>query len=241
MWSCGSTSALVAAVTLGWPIGSVQAQGPCFTSTGELWLAVQQYVTQGNASFEFLEPSYGWPIGSWCVRDVTNFTGIFQGRETFNEPLDGWDVSAATTMAYMFDDALSFDQPLNSWQVSRVTDFTAMFQRAKSFNNNIQNWDVSNAVTMERMFQGANFFDQSLNNWQVGRVTNFDSMFNMATSFNSLIDNWNTGSAESMVQMFQNAVLFDQPLGRWNVSKGKCVVRASGFIVSVCLWVNLPE
>ena len=45
---------------------------------------------------------------------------MFWGAESFNQPLDNWNVSNVENMSLMFRDATSFNQPLNNWNVSNV-------------------------------------------------------------------------------------------------------------------------
>ena len=59
---------------------------------------------------------------------------MFQGAESFNQPLNNWNVSNVTDMDRMFFDARSFNQPLNKWDVSKVTNMSEMFNGASSFN-----------------------------------------------------------------------------------------------------------
>ena len=47
-----------------------------------------------------------------------------KGAESFNQPLNKWDVSNVTNMDSMFAGATSFNQPLNNWNVSNVTNMT---------------------------------------------------------------------------------------------------------------------
>ena len=70
----------------------------------------------------------------------------------------------------MFAHAESFNQPLNKWNVSKVTMMAEMFYDAKSFNQPLNNWNVSNVTFMNRMFNGARSFNQPLNNWNVSNV-----------------------------------------------------------------------
>ena len=52
----------------------------------------------------------------------------------------------------MFNRAESFNQPLNNWDVSNVTNMfgmLAMFRRATSFNQPLNNWNVSNVGNMD--------------------------------------------------------------------------------------------
>merc|ERR1711988_1351138 len=91
----------------------------------------------------------------------------------------------------MFSDANSFNQPINNWDVSNVTNMSAMFSEANSFNQPINNWDVSNVTNMEKMFYHALSFNQDINNWEVSNVTNMSNMFSFTESFNQPLSNWN--------------------------------------------------
>jgi surface protein len=43
---------------------------------------------------------------------------MFSDAESFNQPLDKWNVSKVKNMNYMFADATSFNQPLHApWYV----------------------------------------------------------------------------------------------------------------------------
>jgi surface protein len=67
---------------------------------------------------------------------------MFQGAESFNQPLNNWDVSQVTDMAFMFSVAESFNQPLDNWDVSNVTEMDVMFQSTSSFNQDLSGWCV---------------------------------------------------------------------------------------------------
>jgi len=60
----------------------------CFTSNAELKAAVQRYKSY-HVYDEELARAYGWPMANWCTSQVDDFSGVFQDRRTFNEPLDG--------------------------------------------------------------------------------------------------------------------------------------------------------
>ena len=55
---------------------------------------------------------------------------MFENAESFNQPLNNWNVSKVTNMREMFNGARSFNQPLNNWDVSNVTDMGGMFMYA---------------------------------------------------------------------------------------------------------------
>ena len=69
----------------------------------------------------------------------------------------------------MFQGVDSFNQPIGNWDVSNVKSFSGMFSRAKSFNQPIGNWDVSNVADMSEMFENS-IFNQPLGNWNVSNV-----------------------------------------------------------------------
>ena len=60
-------------------------------------------------------------------------------------------------MSNMFEDADSFNRPLNGWNVSGVTDMSGMFFGTDIFNQNISGWKVSGVTDMSHMFYEAAF------------------------------------------------------------------------------------
>jgi surface protein len=70
---------------------------------------------------------------------------MFCGAESFNQPLNNWNVSNVIDMSYMFYHAISFNQPLNNWNVSNVIDvkdIDEIFVGAKAFNQDLSNWKL---------------------------------------------------------------------------------------------------
>lgn len=80
---------------------------------------------------------------------------MFLAAETFNQPLDRWDVSRLKTAGFMFCSAVAFNQPLGNWDVSGVTYAPFMFQGAEAFDQSLEAWDVSSIPDRDRvtMFQ----------------------------------------------------------------------------------------
>jgi surface protein len=90
-----------------------------------------------------LSDKYGWPMGSWCVIEVTDMSSLFQGLDTFNKDISMWNVSHVTDMSYMFAEAGTFNRDLSSWNVSSFTNMSYMFKGATSFNQNMCAWKDS--------------------------------------------------------------------------------------------------
>ena len=156
-------------------------------------------------------------IDSWNVSNVTDMSYMFSsGTNSFNEPLNNWDVSSVVTMEGMFYSNHSFDQPLNNWNVSAVNDMSQMFSNT-SFNKPINNWDVSSVINMESMFENNHEFNQNINSWNVSSVINMEDMFYYCIAFNQPVNNWNVSNVSNMKRMFYNAHVFNQPMDNWNV------------------------
>ena len=74
---------------------------------------------------------------------------MFWGAESFNQPLDNWNVSNVENMSLMFRDATSFNQPLNNWNVSNVRTVACVrcYRRAEveksAFRSTMQQGSVS--------------------------------------------------------------------------------------------------
>eukprot|EP00984_Skeletonema_dohrnii_P001872 scaffold625_cov169-Skeletonema_dohrnii-CCMP3373.AAC.9 len=117
----------------------------CFADSKELKSAIDRYVQLGcNEGAAFCPASivekYGWPMGSWCVDDVTDMASLFEGLDTFDEDISGWNVGQVTAMNRMFWGASSFNHNLSSWNISSVSSTREMFKGASSFNQNLCAW-----------------------------------------------------------------------------------------------------
>ena len=78
---------------------------------------------------EKVEKVFG-PIGSWDVSQVTDMSGLFYKKYSFNEDIREWDVSNVKYMDSLFKDAFIFDQPIGNWNVSNVITMEGMFGAA---------------------------------------------------------------------------------------------------------------
>lgn len=71
----------------------------------------------------------------------------------FNEDISNWDISRATDMSHMFDEAFRLNQNISNWDVSRVTSMLRMFNEASRFNQDLSKWNVSRVTNMQGCFQ----------------------------------------------------------------------------------------
>ncbi len=113
------------------------------------------------------------------LSQCTNLSWMFAGCESFNHPLESWDVSQVTLMTGMFAGCRSFNQPLEKWDVSKVTGMSDMFTDCTAFNQPLAQWDVANVKDMSRMFYGCSSFNQSLEAWNIDPLAHSEGMVGM--------------------------------------------------------------
>ncbi len=158
-----------------------------------------------------------------CTTLVTNMSGLFIDKGSFNSDISFWDTSNVTDMSMMFLRAYNFNQPIGSWDTSSVVNMFAMFSGASagahSFNQPIGSWDTSSVVNMENMFYKATSFNQPIGNWNMSSVTIIKGMFRLASSFNQNISGWITSSVTNMNETFSEASAFNSDIGNWDVSE----------------------
>jgi len=87
----------------------------------------------------------------------------------FAKGIDVPDLRKVTDMSFMFADCDTFNAPLNDWDVSHVTTMETMFWGARSFNQPLDRWDVRKVRSMKYMFSYATSFDQELGMWKLKR------------------------------------------------------------------------
>mmetsp|Transcript_26012 Transcript_26012/g.54262 ORF Transcript_26012/g.54262 Transcript_26012/m.54262 type:complete len:388 (+) Transcript_26012:2-1165(+) len=167
----------------------------CFDNKEQLRDAINLYTSQSGclhgATNCDIGRTYGYPMNSWCIGQMTDMSELFRNDGTFDQDISGWDVSSVTNMVLMFANTQAFSSDLSGWNTSSVTDMQYMFWWATAFNSDISRWDTSSVTDMSWMF------------WE-------------ATAFNIDLSGWNISSVESMAFMFQFASEFNQDLCAWS-------------------------
>lgn len=87
----------------------------CFQTRRELQSAIALYTSENVTMRLEAFVRYG-RIGQWCVSKIEDFSELFKGRETFNEPLDGWDVRQRLWPACFKEQELS----IRAWHIGTL-------------------------------------------------------------------------------------------------------------------------
>ena len=137
-----------------------------------------------------------------CTTLVTNMSGIFNSKTTFNSNINFWDTSNVTDMNAIFYYALAFNQDISNWDTSNVINMHAMFRYTRDFNQNIGSWNTSSAKVMSYMFAETDSFNQDIGNWDTS----------------SLVEDNNLSGGGGVFYMFNSAKAFNQNLTDWCVT-----------------------
>jgi surface protein len=165
-------------------------------------------------------------IGAWNVEKVTGMNQMFQSAIAFNNSgsntINNWRPISCSNFSSMFLGASSFNQPIGNWPLSASNiNMTSMFE-SSVFNQPIGSWDTSRVTNLQQTFFSNLSFNQDIGSWNVGNVTNLVNTFRQSNFNNggsSSINNWNTSNVTDMSLTFAENNAFDQPIGGWNVGK----------------------
>jgi hypothetical protein len=138
--------------------------------------------------------------------------GITSGGAAFNQPLNLWNTSAATTLRRMFAIAPAFNQDISAWNIGSVTDLSGLFASVigssapiyHAFNRPLGRWNTASVTDMSFLFLNGSY-NQPLADWQTGSVTTMRGMFQNCP-FNQPIGTWNVGSVTDMAYMFASVL-----------------------------------
>jgi surface protein len=239
-----------------------------FASTEELYDAVDEYLlalqisevgNETNTATALAQINvslkYGFPIGTWDVSRLTNFSRVFdpdrsavlepfrflpENTSTFNEDLGDWDVSNAVTMRGMFACAVNFrGYGLENWDVGRVQDFSYMMARAQAFEADVSAWNTSSATTMEAMMYETQVFNGNVTAWDVSNVESMAYMFSTALQFQGGdLRQWNVSKVRDMSELFGLNWAFTGNISTWDTSRVTTFFNMVRIFVAVSLRGN---
>jgi surface protein len=109
----------------------------CIQSIYELGSALRQHQRDKTLGTTIATDTNGFPIGNWCVSQVTSFDSLFQGLDGFDEDLGNWDTSSVTYMYDMLADLSSFSGDVSAWDTSSVTSMARMFRLTSNFASDV--------------------------------------------------------------------------------------------------------
>ena len=122
------------------------------------------------------------------VSSITDMSGLFHSKTSFNQDIGAWNTSNVTTMYQMFHSATNFNKDVSDWDTGKVTTMAQMFHSAVKFNNGgvALDWsDTSSVTTMSQMLHSNSKFNQDVSGWNTGNVTTMYEMFHSSSEFNN--------------------------------------------------------
>ncbi len=149
------------------------------------------------------------------VSAITSLSYVFNDSmlRDFSGDISKWDVSNAKFMNHMFRDS-KFNGDISKWDVSNVGEMGYMFQGSQ-FNGDISSWDVSSVYWMHNTFRDSQF-NGDISKWDVSNVTNMENMFR-DSKFNGDISRWDVKKVDGIEGMFYGAAAFNQDISGWAV------------------------
>ena len=117
-------------------------------------------------------------ISNWNTKYITCMSGLFNGKQNFNNDISDWNVSNVQNMRGMFFNATNFNQKLNNWDMGNVCNISMMFYNAINFNQNLNNWNLFNIKYTYHTFDNCkNFNPDNCKDWDLSNIEYKSNMF----------------------------------------------------------------
>jgi len=178
----------------------------CFADNAELGAAVREYVKDPSAT-STVAATYGYPIGTWCVDQVTNFNSIFKAQKSFGESFFLLAGRVMTVVVVLHGVTSAADDNNHQWVIlqyqSSNSSFLTVFARLFSSFAATTTCTASTNNTLHTIF----LTDDDLEGWNTTGATQMRSMFEGAESMAKSIDNWDVSNVEDMGLMVRACVL----------------------------------
>lgn len=164
----------------------------------------------------FRDSTFNQVIDSWNLDSCTELIGFLRNNDSFNSSVT-MRTPVLERCERVFQDTAIFNSAIDL-DTSTVTSFAYMFINAIAFNQPVTNIDTSSATSLLRMFDNCDVFNQSVDHFEVSNVTAFNGMFWRASQFNQPFPSWTTSSLVSLTNFVQLASSFDQDISHFDVS-----------------------
>jgi hypothetical protein len=172
-----------------------------FRTNQELRMAVNiyyhcKYVQFTPKASEFIAKKYGWIINKWNVSAVEDFTGVFEGKGSFNDYIGDWNVSSGTKFVRTFHNARAFNQDVSKWDLKNAETLDQMFHNAASFRQNLSGWRIPNkdSTSCYAMFADSGVTKDEVEEWS---LVNYDWIPRVHATFCNMFEDKST-DAEGM-------------------------------------------
>lgn len=114
----------------------------CFGSRGEINTAIDAYVLDPSPTSE-VSIKYGYPIGTWCVKHVTNFYRV----SIVGCLIQSYHIASHRRQVHLSNKALT----MLPFSLSYSFHFKIAWKKA-DFNHDISGWETSQVTDMNEMY-----------------------------------------------------------------------------------------
>ena len=165
----------------------------------------------GNSSFN-----------SWDVSGIYFLGEIFETSAGFNADISNWVLDGTggdCLLAYMLSNATAFNQNLDSWDVSNATSGIYLFNNVDLTASTLSNWDWANAFSFGNIFGNTSHIPSGIGSWTFSttNIYSLSNMFRDSTGTIPDITGWDLSNCYSIGSMFYNTS-FNQNISVWDVS-----------------------
>ena len=158
-------------------------------------------------------------INSFCNKNNTGNTGIFERTKFEYIDISDWNVSNAKYMSFMFFrcEQLKSVGDISDWNVSKAEYMNYMFSYCNNLKSvgDLSNWNVSNVEYMNDMFKECVLLESigDLLNWNVSKVENISRMFFSCEQLKTVGDlsNWDVSKVIYMNNTFKESGIINIP------------------------------
>ena len=232
-----------------WGTGDVKIRGvEGFQDNADMILTNVQGapIFDGNSFSRFFFRNYALTsinnVNLWDTSGITNFFGMFQDCDNFDEDVSGFDMTNAQSCWVMFLACTSFNNGgspnINDWNItSSCTNLRTMFANCAVFNQPIGGWDVSGVTTFRTMLLQCPAFDQSLADWNITSATDMISFLQggglSEANYEATIVSWANQIGTTGVQTGVTVHFGNSPVnGNVNIINAKNALIAEGWSIT---------